>query len=281
MQELVENPLAERYLELLKKTLMFSLWPEPPVPALVGNWDRPWMKRMIVSAVETILGKFGFQLCRPARFSETARVEGRIWPGYAYTMIGLRRLDNILSCAESVLHDRIPGDFIETGAWRGGACIFMRGILAAYNIKDRRVFVADSFQGLPVPDTARYPNDAGDMHHCLRVFDVSEDAVKDSFRRFGLLDDQVVLLKGWFRDTLSVAPIQRLAILRLDGDMYGSTMEALRTLYAKLEPGGFCIIDDYALAGCRQAVIDFRDETRVTEPLQEIDWTGRFWRKHA
>jgi O-methyltransferase len=90
----------------------------------------------------------------------------------------------------------------------------------------------------------------------------------------------VVFLKGWFKDTLPTAPIERLAVLRLDGDMYSSTIEALTSLYPKLSPGGFCIIDDYgAIAGCKQAVDDFRREQGITAELQPVDWTGRYWRK--
>jgi hypothetical protein len=67
--------------------------------------------------------------------------------------------------------------------------------------------------------------------------------------------------------------------MRLDGDMYGSTMESLTALYPRLVSGGYCIIDDYDLAGCRQAVDDFRTKEGIREPLHKIDWTGRFWRK--
>jgi hypothetical protein len=82
-------------------------------------------------------------------------------------------------------------------------------------------------------------------------------------------------------DTLLTAPIEKLSILRLDGDMYQSTMEVLTTLYPKLSVGGFCIIDDYALQNCHQAVDDFRKAKGITSPLQKVDWTGAFWRKEV
>ena len=85
------------------------------------------------------------------------REEGRMWPGYAHTMIGLKRLDNLQFCVESVIREGIDGDLIETGVWRGGACIFMRAILAAYAIEDRKVYVADSFEGMPKPDVEKFP----------------------------------------------------------------------------------------------------------------------------
>jgi len=172
---------------------------------------------------------------------------------------GDQRLENLQFCIEQVIRDQVPGDLIETGVWRGGACIFMCAVLAVHGEEDRRVFVADSFDGLPKPDIEKYP--------------------QANFSKYGLLSDRVVVLKGWFKDTLPTAPIQTLAILRLDGDMYQSTMDVLNALYAKLSPGGFCIIDDYALPTCKRAVDDFRAQQKIEAPLLEVDWTGRYWRK--
>jgi O-methyltransferase len=90
--------------------------------------------------------------------------------------------------------------------------------------------------------------------HKARELAVSLEQVKANFDRYGLLDDQVRFLKGWFRDTLPVAPIERLAVLRLDGDMYESPMDTLVNLYPKLSEGGYVIVDDYgAIPACRQA----------------------------
>ncbi len=155
----------------------------------------------------------------------------------------------------------------------------MRAVLAAHAVSDRKVYVADSFEGLPTPDSENFPADRDDTHHIHEYLAVSQTEVENNFRRFGLLDDQVVFLRGWFKDTLPKAPITRLAVLRLDGDMYGSTLDALTHLYAKLSRGGFCIIDDYALKGCRQAVDDFRSLHGITAEMKEVDWTGRYWRK--
>ena len=155
----------------------------------------------------------------------------------------------------------------------------MRAALAAYGINDRRVLVADSFEGLPKPESEMYPADEGDKHHTQAFLAVSQDEVERNFRKYGLLDDKVVFLKGWFKDTLPRAPIEKLAILRLDGDMYGSTMDALNNLYPKLSKGGFCIIDDYALRGCREAVNNFRKHQKIHAEMREIDWTGSYWRK--
>jgi cephalosporin hydroxylase len=266
------------YLDLLKKTLSFSLWPEPPLPVATFNYARPTWKRGVIAVAMRLAGAVGLEIVKPARVAVAEREEGTDWPLYADTMIGLRRLDNLQDCIESVLRDQVPGDLIETGVWRGGACIFMRGVLRAHGVDDRRVYVADSFQGLPAPDAEKYPHDAGDVHHIHRFLAVSEEQVRKNFERYGLLDDRVVFLKGWFRDTLPNAGISALSVLRLDGDMYESTMDALNALYPKLSPGGYCIIDDYVLPNCRKAVDDYRAAHGIHAPIRAIDPTSCYWR---
>ena len=109
---------------------------------------------------------------------------------------------------------------------------------------------------------------------------LSLEEVQELFARYDLLDEQVGFLKGWFKDTLPTAPIERLALLRLDGDLYESTMDALTALYDRLSPGGFVIVDDYyALAACQQAVDEFRAARGADEPLERIDRDSVFWRK--
>jgi hypothetical protein len=94
-----------------------------------------------------------------------------------------------------------------------------------------------------------------------------------------MLDRQVRFLEGWFKDTLPTAPIGQIAVLRLDGDMYESTIQALEALYERVSPGGFVIIDDYFLGPCRQAVTDFRSRTGIIDSIIDIDGKGVFWRK--
>ena len=207
------------------------------------------------------------------------RTQGRDFPRRGYTMIGLRRLENIQACLEDILAHQIPGDVLEAGVWRGGACIFMRGLLKAYGIADRRVWVADSFAGLPPPDAERYPADTDSQFHKFPFLAITMEQVQEHFRRFDLLDEQVGFLPGWFSDSLPTAPIERLALLRIDADMYGSTWEVLDALYPRLSPGGYVIIDDYHhFQPCRQAVDDYRMQHGITSPIQRIDWCSVCWR---
>lgn len=214
-------------------------------------------------------------------YQKEVREKGLDWPNVAHTMIGLHRLNNLQFCVEDVLQNNISGDFIETGVWRGGSTIFMRAILKAYNNTERKVFVADSFEGLPPSNPALYPADAGyDLTH-FDTLSVSLPQVQSNFARYDLLDDQVVFLKGWFKDTLPTAPIERLAILRLDGDLYESTMDALVSLYPKLSVGGYIIVDDYGVAACcAQAINDFRELHNITDTLHPTaDGIAVFWKK--
>jgi len=270
---------AALYLDLIKKTLSFTLWEEPGVPIEVFNYRRPPLRRALFGAAAWVLRRLDMQLLRNVHYTQAQRESGAVMPMHAHTMIGLKRLDNLQFCIEDALANRVPGDLIETGVWRGGACILMRAVLAAHGVTDRRVFVADSFRGLPPPDVAAYPKDAGDRHHEQLFLDVSREDVENNFRLYGLLDDQVVFLEGWFKDTLPNAPTDALCVMRLDGDMYQSTFESLSSLYPRLSPGGYCIIDDYDIPGCREAVEDYRIGNRIGSPIRPIDASGVFWRK--
>jgi O-methyltransferase len=284
------------YLDMVKRSLTDSIYWDDPLA--IYTFYRPRMnvaswKRHVIVLLERLLGRHEIRLVKSysipgsgdyTRLSkeELASIHqtGEYWPVRAHTMIGLKRLDNIQFCVEKAIKDAISGDLVETGVWRGGACIFMRAILKAYGDITRSVWVADSFAGLPPPDAAVYHADVGDMHHTYGDFlAVSRREVEENFRRYNLLDGQVRFLEGWFKDTLPKAPIDRIAVLRLDGDMYESTIQALDALYDKLSHGGFVIIDDYHLGPCRQAIADFRSRRNINDAIIDIDGKGVFWRR--
>jgi len=288
--------MAERYLALLKKSLLNELYLENEAKivyfaqhAISGS--APQLAQVIAD-FRAIQGHGIYQALSESRkvggWIPFSRVEagkpveieaGRNFTFNAHTMIGRARLDNIHLCLDAIARDAVPGDLIETGAWRGGATIFMRGYLAAHGITGRRVWVADSFEGLPPPS---HEKDKG-WDFSSKVFPylaVSLEEVKALFQRYELLDDQVRFLKGWFRDTLPTAPIERLALLRMDGDLYESTMDALTHLYPKLAAGGFAIVDDYfSFPQCKEAVHEYRDRHRLKDEIVRIDQDAVFWRK--
>ena len=280
------TPAALRtlYLDLMKRSLTGAL-AEDNDSVLGGvRWQgSDSMKKRAASAAARLAGRFNLEIAYKKPYDPALRDLGRDWPSRAESMIGLARMNNLQECIASIIEDDIPGDFIETGVWRGGACIFMRANLAAWADTDRKVWVADSFEGLPKPDPARFPADKGDELFKLGGLAVGVDQVKHNFRRYGLLDDQVEFLVGWFKDTLPVAPLDKLALIRLDGDMYESTIQAIEVLYPKLSPGGFCIIDDFGshVSQAQQAVHDYRKEHGITEEIVQIDDFGAFWRKSS
>jgi len=206
-----------------------------------------------------------------------ARMYGKDWPEFAHTMIGLKRLNNLKQCLDYTRLNNIEGDFIETGVWRGGASIFVKKYLQLYNIK-KKVFVADSFKGLPPP---QIQEDSGDIHHTFEFLRVSLNQVKDNFKLYRALDEDVIFLEGWFEDTLPNNPeIQKLSILRMDGDMFKSTMDVFNACYPKLVNNGRVIIDDYCLLNCKNAVEKFRNDNLITDPIEVIDQCGIFWTKN-
>ena len=205
----------------------------------------------------------------------------------AVSMLPLARMDNIQNCIEDVLSNGVQGDLVEAGVWRGGATIFMRGVLKVHGVSDRLVWVADSFEGLPKPDPDRFPLEAKVqagpvMQKAYHNFAVGLEDVKKNFAAYGLMDDQVRFLKGWFKDTLPTAPIGTLSIMRLDGDFYESIRDGLDSLFDKLSIGGYVIIDDYGQDSwtyCRKAVDEFRSERGIDDPLIAVDSTCSYWRR--
>lgn len=205
-------------------------------------------------------------------------IEGRAWPKEALTMVGRPRLDNLREVIKQIVQWKVPGDLIELGVWRGGASIFMRACLFVHDDKTRDVWVADSFEGLPPPDPS-YILDQGDDHHTKDDLKVSLEEVQENFRKYNLLDNQVQFLRGYFKDSLPKAPIERLSLIRLDADMYGSTWEALVHLYPKLSVSGYVIVDDYAIWGAHFAVNDYLEAIGEFVQLVKVDHSCWYWQK--
>ncbi len=301
-----DGTAPELYLDLMKRAVANILYQDKPL-IFYDDKRKPILAR---------------------RFDLSRRVMGEDAPTYSHTMIGIRRLENVQFCIESVIRDGVPGDLVEAGVFRGGAAIFMRAVLKAHGIADRCVYACDTFtpiapakphwlvvpfmQGIgSVPsrwwrrkcfhllqrllsEQSSFPvcEDPSDdlvdfvMWHLrnpagiLTEGGTSLDEVKSCFARYGLLDDQVVFLQGFFADTLPTAPLKEAAVIRLDGDTYESTRDALTLLYPKLSAGGFCIIDDYnAYPDCKRAVEEYRQARGITDEIQKIDRIAVFWQK--
>ncbi len=277
-----EAALRDLYLDLMKRTLTGALMEDnDSILGGVRTQGSPSRKKQAANAVGSVAQKFGFEIAYKKPYDPDLRETGSDWPSRSESMIGLKRMQNIQDCITAIMEDDVPGDFIETGVWRGGACIFMRANLKAWGDTSRTVWLADSFAGLPAPNVKDFPADQGDTFYQQTGLSVGEAAVRHNFERYNLLDDQVKFLVGWFKDTLPTAPVEKISLLRLDGDLYESTIQALDALYPKLSVGGFCVIDDYGTlpdqAG--RAVHDYRDQHGITDEIIDIDGNGAFWRK--
>ena len=227
--------MEQLYLELLKKSLLGELYWENEVRLL---YLRDCLAGRDSYTPDTLLhiDQRRREFCE--RYRELGRT-GRFVDdllenlGHQHTMIGRVRLENVAACLDSIRRAGVPGDLIECGVWRGGTTVFMRGFLKAFGITDRAVWVADSFAGPPPPSL---PQDADEDMSAARypMLAIPMEAVQELFARYDLLDGQVRWLPGWFKDTLPRAPIERLALLRIDGDLYESTRDALTALYPRV-----------------------------------------------
>jgi O-methyltransferase len=276
------DELRSLYLDLVKRSLTGALAEDnDSILGGVRTAGSPSFKKRVAAAVGDLAQKAGFEIAYKKPYDHSLRESGLDWPSRAESMIGLRRMTNIQECIAQIVADDVPGDLIETGVWRGGACIFMKANLRAWGDTTRTVWLADSFEGLPEPNAALYPADEGDTLHKQTGLAVGADQVRHNFERYGLLDDRVELLVGWFKDTLPTAPVERLSLMRLDGDMYESTIQAIEPLYPKLSPGGFCIIDDFGSHASQagKAIHDYRDAHGITDEIVPIDEFGAYWRK--
>jgi len=275
-----ETRLYDQYLALLERCLTGSIYAEEYTRL---QFRRGSIQSLLFRPIASLLRSKDYYLFKRLYPTQEDRENGLYWPGQGQTMIGLSRLRNVRSCLEQVLRDNIPGDVIETGVWRGGCCIYMKAILACHG-SDKTLWVADSFQGVPKPNPGKFAADAAEERKAaFYKFDqlaIPRSEVESNFRIYGLLDERVRFLEGWFCDTLPAAPIGKLALMRLDGDLYESTWDALVNLYPKLSPGGYCLIDDYGgIPACRQAVEDYRGQNAIREPITPVDKTGVFWRR--
>jgi cephalosporin hydroxylase len=253
---------ASRYLRLLKAALLDEHYLENEVRL-----------EYLASCIEENRATEELKLRDPVRYLKhetnalrAARESGRS-SFLPYTDMGRARLERIEDALERVRMDSVAGDLVECGSGRGGGAIFMRGYLDAREMRDRQVWVADTFHV--------------SRHGESGLFDLSPDLniVREAFDRFELLDERVHFLQGSFRDTLHDAPIETIALLHLGSGLGEAAGDVLDELYSRVECGGAVLIDDYDTRDCRQAVDRFRTEHGVQEPIQRVDWSGGWWQK--
>lgn len=157
------------------------------------------------------------------------------------------------------------GDFVETGVYFGTTASIIMNVLMHFDTCGRKLYAFDSFEGLPPPQ--KEDNGQGKTGR----YKASYDTFVNNLKAVGSFDDRLIIAKGWFKDTCPISPVKKIAFLRLDGDLFASTMDAITALYDRVVPGGYIYVDDYGtFEGCRVAIDKFRYERRIYEPLNFV-----------
>lgn len=172
------------------------------------------------------------------------------------TMVNKREFQTVINHYNNI--DKIEGDIIECGCWRGGFSIFL-----SYLFPDRNIWVSDSFEGFQPTNDAKYGYDMerhtpNFTHNSVGALAVSLEDVQNNFNLYALgNEERIKFLKGFVKDTLPTAPINKIALLRIDVDAFSATLEVLDELYDKVETGGYIIFDDSCLYETRDAIKEF------------------------
>lgn len=272
-----QNPSRELYLALLEMSLTGSIAQKELVPL---GYGKPNLARysLIQKLIRLIFGDSA-RLCFEKEIVTDRRLEGKDWPVTGQTMVGVNRLRNLRDLYEKVRVENIPGDLFEAGVWKGGASIYLRGLLEAFGDSSRCVWVADSFSGFSKVNFKGNLADSDQKWFKYRDLEVTLEEVKRNFAKYGFADAQVKFVEGLFEQTLPNLEVNSISILRADGDLYTSTTAILENLEPKVAPGGFVVIDDLSLASCREAVDDYREKLGISSPIHKVDWTAGYWRK--
>lgn len=190
-----------------------------------------------------------------------------------------------------VLAEQIPGDFVECGVFEGAHPALMARVLQEAEDRERWVWLFDSFDGIPEagPRDAEWPGigprpgvEKTGRLVSTKIAQCSIETVLDNMSDWGVERSRLVLRPGWFQHSLKelTALPQKIAVLRLDADLYESTKICLEALYPRLSESGVCIVDDYStLSGCREACLEYLGG--VPEGLTVIDDVHEpvWWRK--
>lgn len=272
------SPAARLYLDLLKKCLTRLIFDDddfefvPRSGSLKGRAARSALK---------LLASRDLRVVRRGQAGLEDKLEGMGRPAKAETMMGWRRLDFLDRVVCRIVSEGIQGDFFEGGSWRGGSAIFMLGALRALGETGRRVWAADSFEGYPPPTEA-----SSDIDRLLwsrrDYFAVSRAEFERNVRRYGLEGDALRVLEGFFDRSLPGAPIERLALIRIDIDGYEGVRAVLDVLYPKLSPGGFVVVDELEVPGARRAIDEHFAKSGLKEeilPVPQERPKAAYWRK--
>lgn len=208
-----------------------------------------------------------------------------------YSMCSEKEVDQLYLVLLNVISNKIEGDIVETGVWRGGMVFFVQAMLAHFGEKKRQVWGFDAFDKFPKPEISPF-NDSQEInekdstiHALTQIMYSHPPKLKDvefNFKKLGLFDSNVHLVKGLFSKTIpeNIDAIQKISVLRIDNDYYDSVYYILESLYFKIQPGGYVILDDYnnPVIGCKDAVIDFRLKHGIVNEIIDTYGGSIYWK---
>jgi len=191
-------------------------------------------------------------------------------PAQGHSVMRLGSLNHIQLVIEDVMNKGVTGDVIEAGCYRGGTGVLMRAVLDEDQDK-RTVWVADSFQGIPMPASEK-GKAVDETKDWSARYDVSQPKVEGVFRRYGFGGHRVQFLPGFFNESLRSPTLSQasFSVIHIDVDSYDSVLDVLKALYPKLSPGGYVVIDDIHLFGVREAINEYRNAHGITAPLLPV-----------
>jgi Macrocin-O-methyltransferase (TylF) len=202
-----------------------------------------------------------------------------------YTMTSWERLYALYRSVQYVVENRIPGDIVECGVWRGGSMKLSAHVLLALGVTDRTLFLYDTFEGMTEPDPEVDVDASGNkaandwlevQRRGVKWSYAPIEEVRDVIAGSGYPMDKVVFVKGPVEDTIPATVPDRISLLRLDTDWYSSTKHEMEHLYPKLSPQGILILDDYGhYQGARRGVDEYLSKLDKKPLLQRIDYSCR------
>jgi O-methyltransferase len=204
-----------------------------------------------------------------------------------YTMTTIERVSALRQAVEYVVANKIAGDLVECGVWKGGSMMAAALTLKSLGVNDRKLHLFDTFEGMTEPSAVDVDFRGRDAKFLLEqmrdtkattnIWAIAQlEGVKALMESTGYESQNISYVKGRVEETLPVSAPDKIAILRLDTDWYESTLHELNHLYPRLSRGGVLIIDDYGhWQGARRAVDEYIAENKLRLLLNRIDYTGR------
>jgi hypothetical protein len=212
---------------------------------------------------------------------ETRAIVERVRP---FTLTSVDRVAALCDAVRYLAEARIPGDIVECGVWRGGSSMAIALSLLAAGVRDRNLYLYDTFEGMPPPTEQDRSHDGRTASEQLATSErdapvwaiAGTDEVARNMAATGYPADRLRLVQGKVEETIPGIAPERIALLRLDTDWYESTRHEFRHLYPRLSVGGVLVIDDYGhWQGARQATDEYFAEHGIRMLLHRIDYTGR------